>query len=273
MTDKISLAGDLGSGKSTVAKILIDRLGAEKYATGEAMRKFADELGMTVGEFNTYMETHPEYDKLIDRGLMDLSDDDRFLIIDSRMAWHFTKGTFKIYLSSDIETSSVRIMSANRQGEHDKTLEETMKNTRARRLSEQKRYSELYGVDIKDLTNYTLVVDTTVATPSEIADVIISCFEAWKSDRDGKWCLLSPERLNYPDEAPDELLLCEYSDRLESGEELPEITVFEREGEFYLSCGLEAALAYSLNKATFIPAKLVKDGKSSAEYVKMRNSL
>ena len=232
MKDKISLAGDLGSGKSTVAKILIKELGAEKYATGEAMRKFADELGMTVGEFNVYMESHPEYDKLIDEGLMALSDDERFLIIDSRMAWHFTKGTFKIYLSTDIETSSLRIMSANRPGEHDATLEETMKNTRLRRESEKKRYSELYGVNIKDLTNYTLVVDTTVATPEEIAEVIISSFRQWQSDKTGKWCFISPERLNYPDDAADELKL------LKRERSFPKLKSLKRRASFILPRGL-----------------------------------
>ena len=273
MKDKISLAGDLGSGKSTVAKILIRELGAEKYATGEAMRKFAEQLGMTVGEFNVYMETHPEYDKLIDEGLMALSEDERFLIIDSRMAWHFTKGTFKIYLSTDIETSSLRIMSANRPGEHDATLEETMKNTRLRRESEKKRYSELYGVDIKDLTNYTLVVDTTVAGPEEIAELIITSFGKWQNDRLGKWCFISPERLNYPDDAPDELKLMEYSSMLEEGGQLPEITVFEIDGEFYLKDGLEAALAYSLNKRLFIPTTLTRGTADGKKYVRMKNSL
>ena len=40
--DKISLAGDLGSGKSTVAKILIEALGAEYYSTGSLVRQIAE---------------------------------------------------------------------------------------------------------------------------------------------------------------------------------------------------------------------------------------
>ena len=112
MMDKISLAGDLGGGKSTVADILIKRLGAEYYSTGAIVRAIAAERGMTVGELNKYMETHPEIDHEIDNGIAALSDDERFLIIDSRMAWHFTKGTFKVYLSCDAETSALRILHA-----------------------------------------------------------------------------------------------------------------------------------------------------------------
>ena len=133
MKDKISLAGDLGSGKSTVSKIIIDRLGAEYYSTGAIVRGVAEKHGMTVVELNKYMETHPEIDHEIDDGLVALSDVDKLLIIDSRMAWHFTRGTFKVYLSIDIETGAYRIMNANRDGEHRATLEETVKDTRDHR--------------------------------------------------------------------------------------------------------------------------------------------
>ena len=60
MTEKISLAGDLGSGKSTVSDILISRLGAEYYSTGAIVRAIAEGRGMTVTELNKYMETHPD---------------------------------------------------------------------------------------------------------------------------------------------------------------------------------------------------------------------
>ena len=139
MQDKISLAGDLGSGKSTVANIIIERLGAEYYSTGAIVRDIAAKHGMTIAELNVYMETHPEIDHEIDDGLKALSRVDKLLVIDSRMAWHFTEGTFKIYLSVDAETSALRIMNANRVGEHAATLEETVRQTRARRESEKKR--------------------------------------------------------------------------------------------------------------------------------------
>ena len=271
--DKISLAGDLGSGKSTVAKILIEALGAEYYSTGSIVRAIAERMGMTIGELNVYMETHPEIDTEIDEGIAGLSSDPRSLVIDSRMAWHFTKGTFKVYLSTDIEVASARIMSANRTCEHASTLEETIACTKARRESEKKRYLTQYGVDITDLSNYTLVVDTTYATPEEVAGVIISSFEKWKEDKSSRFCYLSPERINYVDDEHDGEKLAAYSTALEMGEDIPTVKVFEENGEFYISEGQEIALAYAFNLFTYIPAELVDGEVGEGKYVKMKNSL
>ncbi len=273
MNYKISLAGDLGSGKSTVSKILIERLGAEYYSTGTLVRSIAEKMNMPLVEFNHYMESHPEIDNEIDDGIRRLGDDPRALIIDSRMAWHFTPGTFKVYLSTDIETSAARIMCANRKGEHSDSLEDTVRETRERRTSEQKRYMEQYGVDIKDLLNYSLVVDTTYATPDEVADAIIAGLDAWQLNPDMSLCLISPERLNYPDDEPDGDKLVEYSRALEFTEELPTVEVVEKNGEFYLCSGLEVALAYAFSMATYIPARLVKRDIDSDKFVKMKNSL
>ena len=271
--DKISLAGDLGSGKSTVSKILIEALGAEYYSTGRIVRSIAERMGMTIGELNVYMETHPEIDTEIDDGLVALANDPRSLIIDSRMAWHFTKGTFKVYLTTDIETASLRIMGANRSGEHSATLEETIVCTKGRRESEKKRYSEQYGVDITDLSNYSLVVDTTYATPEEVAGVIISSFEKWKEDKSLRFCYVSPERLNYIDDEHDGELMAALSTKLELGEDIPEVTVFEENGEFYVEGGLESSLAYAFNFFTYVPTTLVKGEVGERKYVKMKNSL
>lgn len=273
MKEKISLAGDLGSGKSTVADILISRLGAEYYSTGAIVRSIAEKHGMSVVELNVYMETHPEIDHEIDDGLRALGDVDKLLVIDSRMAWHFTPGTFRIYLSVDIETSAWRIMNANRCGEHASTIEDTIKETRARRESEKKRYMTQYGVDIKDLTNYSLIVDTTSATPTEVAERIIASFEEWKRDKDYHRAFLSPERLRFPDDEADSALVAELSAKLDEGMDIPEITVFEEDGDFYIADGAESALAYIFSEATFIPARLVKRSSDGAKYVKIKNSL
>lgn len=270
---KISLAGDLGSGKSTVSKILIERLGAEYYSTGTIVRAIAERMGMTIGELNSYMETHPEIDNEIDNGLVALSEDERSLVIDSRMAWHFTRDTFKVYLTTDIETASLRIMSANRKGEHAMSLEDTIRDTRLRRLSEQKRYMEQYGVDIKDLGNYSLVVDTTVATPEQIAEVIISSLAIWEKDKDIKLCFISPERLRYIDDEPNSDKLMEYSSRLDMGESIPPVEVFFEDGDFYVERGTEAALAHAFSMLPFIPTVLVNGSVNGRCFIKMKNSL
>lgn len=273
MMDKISLAGDLGSGKSTVAKILIEKLGAEYYSTGAIVRSIAERRGMSVVELNHYMETHPEIDHEIDDGLRQLSEVDKLLIIDSRMAWHFTEGTFKVYLTTDVETSALRIMSANRQGEHAGTLEETVKETKMRRESEKKRYKEQYGVDIMNLSNYSVVVDTTHATPEKIAEQIISAFRIWQSDRSYKSVYISPIRLNYLDDEIEEAEFNEMTATLEAGDEIPEVRVYERDGEFFVDSGNSSAIAHSLFAEDFIPATLVESDANGRKYVKMRNSL
>ena len=273
MAVKISLAGDLGSGKSTVADILIGRLGAEYYSTGAIVRSIAAKHGMSVVELNVYMETHPEIDNEIDNGLVELGNLDKSMVIDSRMAWHFTKGTFKVYLSTDIETSALRIMGANRRGEHSATLEDTIKETKARRESEKKRYKTQYGVDIKDLSNYTLIVDTTVATPDKVAECILSSLEEWKNDPDFKAVYISGERLNYPDDEADGELIADYSGKLQEGAAIPEVEVFEQDGEFYVSSSPESALAYSFMDEPFFRATLVNGSSEGKKYVKMKNSL
>ena len=273
MTDKISLAGDLGSGKSTVSDILISELGAEYYSTGSIVRSLAERHGMSITDFNAYMETHPEIDNQIDDGIAALSEVDKLLIIDSRMAWHFTRGTFMVYLSTDIETSSIRIMNANRAGEHNATLADTITATRQRRASEQKRYMAQYGVDIKDLSNYSLIVDTTYATPDEVASRIIDSFRLWQQDKSRTFCYVAPERLNYIDDAPDAELIGRYASDIEEGRAVPEVTVYECDGEFYVESGLEVALAYAFNMYTFVPTRLIKGSIGERKYVKMANSI
>ncbi len=275
MQDKISLAGDLGSGKSTVSSILIERLGAEYYHTGAIVRSVAEKHGMSVVELNIYMETHPEIDTEIDDGLRALSEDERFLIIDSRMAWHFTKGTFKVYLSTDVQTSAWRIMNANRRGEHAGTLEDTVKDTLSRRASEKKRYYEMYGVDIKDLTNYDLVVDTTYITPDEVAELIVNGFRQWQADKSYKCAYVAPERLNFPDDAVGESEVSALASKIECGESVPSVEITENDGEFYILSGADVAVARSFNMENVVPAVLLPYGGEAekGKYVKMKNSL
>ena len=100
----ISLAGRLGSGKSTLAKIFCPKYGFEHYYTGAIMRALAEERGMSALEFNQMCENDRSADYMIDNKTTEVSRErrDDKILFDSRMAWHFTRGTFKVYLSIDI---------------------------------------------------------------------------------------------------------------------------------------------------------------------------
>ena len=175
---KISLTGDLGGGKSTVGAILQKRFGAEIISVGKLQRAMAAELKMDTCEFNKYQESHPEFDTILDKKLAEYETVDGNYIFDSRLAWHFVPSAFSVYLKCGIEESARRIMSAGRSDETYSSVEEAKERIHARRESERQRYLNFYGVDITDLDNYDLVVDTVGKTAEQVAEEIVS---AWNN--------------------------------------------------------------------------------------------
>ncbi len=272
MSLKLSLAGDLGSGKSTVAAILQKSLDVEYYGTGMVAREIAASMGMDIAALNIYMETHPEMDLEFDRRLEMLSEDPRRLIIDSRMAWHFTKGTLKIYLTTDPQASAIRIMRAGRESEHFDTVEEAAERIRTRKESEKKRYFELYGVDCKDLTNYDLVIDTTFATPEEVAQRIFDAAERFERGESVKECYVCHRRFSYPDDAPDSQKIADLAARIEAGQ-TPKVEAIFHHDDFYITRGAEVALAYALCDQALVPCTLVEGTPDTSAYVKMEDTL
>ena len=274
MDYKISLAGDLGSGKSTVSKIIIKETGAEYYSTGAIVRSIAERRGMSVVELNVYMETHPEIDHEIDDGLCALSDHAGSMIIDSRMAWHFVRGTYSVYLTTDLYVAAARVLGDHRATERVESLDDAAAKLTARRESEKKRYYEQYGVDIMDFGNYDLVLDTTDVPPETVAEVILAACARRMEGNGEKECYLCPTRLRYFDES-DADAVSAAAEALERGEAAGPIEVFAKDGNFYVRSGNDAALAYSLTDAPLIPVRLVPyAGEDVGEgYVSMSDSL
>jgi len=191
----ISITGDLGSGKSTVSKILKERLNYEYIYTGKIQRDLADRYNMTILELNKYAETHPEIDEEIDsifKSLNDLYPSPTLpkgeeavsgLIVDSRLAWFFIPKSFKVYLKTDVEVAAKRI-SHDKQRKSEKYISqyEAINDIIARKESENKRYLELYGADCSNLSNFNLVIDCSYITPEKVADSIIEKFNAWRTE-------------------------------------------------------------------------------------------
>lgn len=171
----ITITGDLGSGKSSVAKVLSKMLNFNYFSTGVIQRQIAKEKGLNTLELNYFSENNLDIDKYIDDQVIKLNDEPDSFILDSRMAWHFIRKSFKIYLTVDPIVAAQRVIADNqREGEpvigdaHEKSL-----NLLERRAAEDKRFKAIYGVDCGDLTNYDLVVDTTFLSVEEVSKLIV----------------------------------------------------------------------------------------------------
>ncbi len=176
---KISLTGDLGSGKSHLSRLLAEKLGFRIVSTGFIQREIATKYGMSTLELNEYTQTHPEIDEEIDQRVTDLQEARESLIFDSRLAWHFAPKSFKVYLTVDVEEAAHRIFFDQRTSENYHDIAEARNQIIARRKSELERFKRFYEVDYSDFSNYDVVVDTTGAKPEDVCDKILAAFKDW----------------------------------------------------------------------------------------------
>lgn len=175
---KITITGDLGSGKSAVSKILCDKTGFEYVSTGRIQRQLAQELGLDTLEMNRRADTDPTIDQRIDGIFIDLGKDPKSYVVDSRMAWFFLPASFKVYLQADVVVAAERILNdPGRNSETYESKEEAVRKILARKQSENARFLAKYGADCANLHNFDLVVDTTHRSPENVAAIILKGIE------------------------------------------------------------------------------------------------
>lgn len=178
----ITLSGMLGSGKSTIGKMLADRLGFTFYSTGSVQREIAKEYGVTTLELNEMCKTHPEIDKKIDSVFIELPTQGIDYVVDSRMAFHFIPLSFKVKLNIDVHVAAERVMQDTKRTSEQKytTPAEAENALRERRKLEVERFKRIYQVDIDNEFNFDYVIDTTHLTPEEVCNRILERFEKFK---------------------------------------------------------------------------------------------
>ena len=167
----ITITGDLGSGKSTVARTLAERLGYGFFSTGDAFRQLGAQRGLSVMELSELAKTDRSIDDYLD-GILRNFDGGNY-VIDARMAWHFIEGSFKIYLQTDVATAAGRIMRAGRKSEQYASQEEAAASISLRKAMEEERYRRLYGVALNDPHNFDLVLDTADLSPEDTVERIL----------------------------------------------------------------------------------------------------
>lgn len=179
----ITLSGMLGSGKSTVGKMLAQELGYTFYSTGSVQRQIANERGITTLELNKLALTDKSIDEQIDGVFKTLPLQPENFVVDSRMAFFFIPVSFKVKLNIDTHCAGERIFNdTTRTGENKyNTVDDAIDSLIQRRKLEVDRFKKIYQVDIDNEDNFDYVIDTTNKTPQEVVEKILQKFNTFKS--------------------------------------------------------------------------------------------
>jgi len=180
----ITIAGSLGSGKSSTAKAVAEALGYKHFSSGDLFRKIASDRNESVEATNLSAEAQKDIDYQVDNLLQEMGRTEQKLVIDSRMAWHWMPDSFKVFLTLDTDSAAQRIfqdvLKKSRVSEHADSLEDVKASIERRFASEQKRYASLYGVNPTDPTNFDLVVETKDNDLKKVTDMVLEGYRAWR---------------------------------------------------------------------------------------------
>jgi len=171
----ISIAGNLGSGKSTICNILSRKYGFEIYSTGALHREIARQHNVSTLEMNRLMAEDRRFDNAIDDAItrVSIEKSGETVIFDSRMAWHFAIDSFKVFVTVDPCEAARRVINARRGAVETYTSEADAREKLIERgRVENERFMQLYNVDNFCHTNYDLVIDSTNTTPEELAKIV-----------------------------------------------------------------------------------------------------
>ncbi|MEM0173826.1 MAG: AAA family ATPase [Sulfolobaceae archaeon] len=167
----IVISGPPGSGKTSVAKELSRRLNIPYISAGGLFRKIAEEKGISVVELNILAEKNFEIDRLVDSEIINTVKKFNDVIVESHIAgWILNDvADVKVYLYAPFYIRAKRI------SERDKiSLQRAMEEIVAREYSHYTRFKKYYGIDILDVSNFDLIINTENLNLNAIIDLLVS---------------------------------------------------------------------------------------------------
>lgn len=163
----ITITGDEGSGKSTIAKLLAEKLNMKSYYVGGMRREFAEKRGMTLAEYNKLGETDESTDKEVDQWQEKLGKNEDNFIIQGRTSHFLIPQALKLYFKTSEKVGAERawkdLQEGRRRNEASNinSLEDVIKSRQERKASDVKRYMQYYNYDMYNLDDFDFIIDTT----------------------------------------------------------------------------------------------------------------
>lgn len=178
--EAIIISGMPACGKTTLAKILAQKLRIQAIGAGDILKEMAKERGYRVTgnewwdtsegmKFLEERQTNPNFDKETDNRMMKRINKGNVVVTSYTMPWLSKKG-FKIWIEASPENRAKRMV--NRDNSN---LAEAVKAVRKRDRENTKLYNTLYGIRFgKDLSPFDLVVNTNGITASQAAKKVLA---------------------------------------------------------------------------------------------------
>ncbi len=162
----ITVSGSAGSGKTSLAKKLSEKLAFKHISAGQIMRNMAKEKNISLLEFSKQAEKDSDIDREIDERQKKQAKGN--CIIDGRLSAFFLKPDYKIYLTAPLDVRAKRLLRRDKC----KSFEEAKNGILKRERSELKRYKKIYGINLEDLSVYDLVLNTENLSEEDTAEIV-----------------------------------------------------------------------------------------------------
>ena len=165
----ITIGGLAGTGTTTAAQLLSEKMGIDYISAGYVFREMAREHNMSVLEFSAFAEGNDDIDKEIDKRQAELAKSADNLIVEGRLSAYFVEADLKLWLVTPFDIRSSRI--AERES---KSVDVASEEIISREKSEALRYMDIHNIDISNMDIYDLIINTDTFNPEKVSEIILT---------------------------------------------------------------------------------------------------